>query len=98
MLFHLYVLHYVWQIFRMAFSPNLKSRDPELSQSSYLVLPLLILLGITFYNKDAVIGLAAAAIEKSRPAPVSVKPATDDSLMTDPFMDFPKKKSKSRKT
>uniref|UniRef100_A0A146KZQ6 Nodal modulator 1 n=1 Tax=Lygus hesperus TaxID=30085 RepID=A0A146KZQ6_LYGHE len=87
------------KVFRMSFSPNLKSRDPELSQSSYLVLPLLILFGLIFYNKDTVIGLSAAALERTRqPAQLSTKATADESLLSDSFTDFPKKKSKSRKT
>ncbi|CAB0004615.1 unnamed protein product [Nesidiocoris tenuis] len=87
------------KVFRMTFSPNLKSRDPELSQSSYIVLPLLILLGITFYNKDAVVQLTLSALERSRQQTATVKAsANDDLLVTDPFADYPKKKSKFRKT
>ncbi|XP_014250405.1 nodal modulator 1 [Cimex lectularius] len=86
-----------FKLFRLPFSPKIKSRDAELSQSSYLILPLILMITFAYYNKDLLVSVIKLVLQKVKVTTTLNKQHSDDSS-SEPFTDYPKKKSKSRKT
>lgn len=83
----------------MPFSPRLRSRDPDLSQSSYLVLPVLIALGLAMYYKESLIAMLTLAIDQAKASQQATAHLAAHDSTTESFLsEHPKKKYKSRKT
>ncbi|XP_014293397.1 BOS complex subunit NOMO3 isoform X1 [Halyomorpha halys] len=85
-----------FKLIRLVFSPKPRLKEPELSQSSYLVLPLILLFTAIIYNKEKAWSLLTLAMQTRIPTRTS---QSEDSG-SDSFLEsnFQKKKSKSRKT
>ncbi|KAL1122190.1 hypothetical protein AAG570_003595, partial [Ranatra chinensis] len=89
------------RLVRLGFSPRAKASEPELSQPSYLAVPLIVLALLSYYHRNSLSTFAAVIMQARIGAPVprnGVGGASDDSG-SETFLDpVPKRKTKSRKT
>ncbi|KAK9506380.1 hypothetical protein O3M35_008331 [Rhynocoris fuscipes] len=88
------------KVIRIPFSPRIKSRDADLSQSSYLLLPFLMAIGLAFYKKEKVQTMLNSALDRARAShqPTQHSSSSYDSSSETFLSEHPKKKYKSRKT